>query len=177
MVDNEVTTTPDDGRDETPNERYDRNWNELMQEFRVLQTGTQIMAGFLLTLPFQQRFTELGTFDHVLYLCLVIFAVVVTLLALAPVMLHRVLFQERAKAQLVHAGSVILLVCLVAATLLFVGIVLFVFDFVVSPTAGLWAGGGIAVLAVLLWTFGPKLLRAARDRAADDYPSGNASKS
>ena len=85
MADNEVTTTPDDGRHETPNERYDRNWNELMQEFRVLQTGTQIMAGFLLTLPFQQRFTELGPFDHVLYLCLVIFAVLVTLFALAPV--------------------------------------------------------------------------------------------
>ncbi|PPF46863.1 sodium:proton antiporter [Pseudoclavibacter sp. AY1F1] len=165
MVDNAVTT-PDDGRDETPNERYDRNWNELMQEFRVLQTGTQIMAGFLLTLPFQQRFTELGPFDHVLYLCLVILAVVITLLALAPVMLHRLLFQERAKAQLVHAASVILIVCLVAASLLFVGIVLFVFDFVVSPTAGLWAGGAVAVVAVLLWAFGPKVLRAARDRAA-----------
>lgn len=75
-----------------------------------------------------------------LYLCLVIFAVLVTLFALAPVLLHRLLFQEHAKAQLVHAASVILIVCLVAASLLFVGIVLFVFDFVVSPTAGLWAG-------------------------------------
>ena len=176
MADNEVTTTPDDGRHETPNERYDRNWNELMQEFRVLQTGTQIMAGFLLTLPFQQRFTELGPFDHVLYLCLVIFAVLVTLFALAPVLLHRLLFQEHAKAQLVHAASVILIVCLVAASLLFVGIVLFVFDFVVSPTAGLWAGGAVAALAVLLWTVGPRRLRRARDRATLGYPSANSSK-
>lgn len=166
MVDNDVTSTPNNGRRETPNERSDRNWNELMQEFRVLQTGTQIMAGFLLTLPFQQRFTELGPFDHALYLCLVIFAVLVTLLALAPVMLHRLLFHEGAKAQLVHAASRILIVCLMAASLLFVGIVLFVFDFVVSPAAGIWAGGAVAVLAVLLWTLGPRLLRAARDRSA-----------
>ncbi|WP_424462801.1 DUF6328 family protein [Pseudoclavibacter helvolus] len=166
MGDDDVTTARDDGRDESPNERYDRNWNELMQEFRVLQTGTQIMAGFLLTLPFQQRFTELGPFDHILYLCLVIFAVVVTLFALAPVMLHRLLFREGAKAQLVQSASIILIVCLAAATLLFVGIVLFVFDFVVSPTAGLWAGGAVALLAVLLWTLGPRWLRNARDRAA-----------
>ena len=29
---------------------------ELLQELRVLQTGVQILAGFLLTLPFQSRF-------------------------------------------------------------------------------------------------------------------------
>ncbi|MGG1910204.1 DUF6328 family protein, partial [Microbacterium sp. NRRL B-14842] len=28
----------DDGRDETPNERADRNWEELLQELRVMQT-------------------------------------------------------------------------------------------------------------------------------------------
>lgn len=37
-----------DGRDETRNERADRNWDELMQELRVMQTGTQILTGFLL---------------------------------------------------------------------------------------------------------------------------------
>ena len=49
----------DDGRDETEAERLDRNWAELLQELRVVQTGTQILTGFLLTLVFQQRFTEL----------------------------------------------------------------------------------------------------------------------
>ena len=41
-----------DGRDETPYERADRNWNEMLQELRVLQTGAQILAGFLLALAF-----------------------------------------------------------------------------------------------------------------------------
>lgn len=156
---------PGDGRDETPNERYDRNWSELLQEFRVLQTGTQILAGFLLTLPFQPRFAELSAFDHVLYLALVILAAVVTLLALAPITVHRLLFRQKAKKQLVQTSSVILIVCLAAASALFIGIVLFVFDFVLSPGAGLWAGGAVLVLVLVIWFVTPPLLRAARDRA------------
>ena len=49
----------DDGRDETPSERYDRNWIEVLQELRVLQTGTQILTGFLLALAFQPAFADL----------------------------------------------------------------------------------------------------------------------
>ena len=52
---------PADGRDETLDERMDRNWNEMLQELRVTQTGTQILTGFLLAIAFQNRFTEL---DH-----------------------------------------------------------------------------------------------------------------
>ena len=44
----EKDAVPDDGRDETEGERLDRNWNELLQELRVIQTGTQILTGFLL---------------------------------------------------------------------------------------------------------------------------------
>jgi hypothetical protein len=42
-----------EGRNETFEERLDRNWMELLQELRVLQTGVQLVAGFLLTLPFR----------------------------------------------------------------------------------------------------------------------------
>lgn len=156
---------PDDGRDETANEKSDRNWSDLLQEFRVLQTGTQILAGFLLTLPFQPRFTELNAFDHALYLVLVVLAVTVTVLALAPVTIHRFVFGREAKPQLVLAASRILVVCLAAASLLFAGIVLFVFDFVTTPTIGLWAGGAVVVLIVIVWILGPRMVLSARNRA------------
>ena len=45
-----------DGRDESEDERLDRNWDELLQELRVTQTGLQLLSGFLLTLPFTQVF-------------------------------------------------------------------------------------------------------------------------
>lgn len=65
---------PHDGRDETQNERMDRNWNELLQELRVTQTGTQILSGFLLTLVFQPRFASLDALQRGLYVALVILA-------------------------------------------------------------------------------------------------------
>ena len=52
------------GRNETAEEKLDRNWMELLQELRVLQTGVQILAGFLLTLPFQARFETLTDFQR-----------------------------------------------------------------------------------------------------------------
>ncbi len=38
-------------RNETDTQRLDRNWNNLLQELRVAQTGVQLLTGFLLTLP------------------------------------------------------------------------------------------------------------------------------
>ena len=148
-----------DGRTETATERSDRNWNELLQEFRVLQTGTQILAGFLLTLPFQQRFEELSSFDVGLYLSLVVGAVLLTLLALTPVSLHRALFRRHAKPLLVEAGNRILIACLVASSLLFAGIVMFLFDFLLPAPAGWIAGGAIIVGALCLWAGLPLVLR------------------
>ena len=53
-------------RGETEIQRLDRNWNSLLRELRVVQTGVQLLTGFLLTLPFQQRFSDLsGPMRHV----------------------------------------------------------------------------------------------------------------
>ena len=45
--------------EESTRERIDRNWNEILQELRVAQTGVQILTAFLLTLPFQPIFEDL----------------------------------------------------------------------------------------------------------------------
>jgi Family of unknown function (DUF6328) len=55
-------------RQETETERLDRNWASLLQELRVVQTGVQLLTGFLLTLPFQQRFDILDDDMQVVYL-------------------------------------------------------------------------------------------------------------
>ena len=62
-----------DGREhtnESADERLDRNWNELLQELRVAQTGVQILTGFLLTIPFTPVFDELARGLHVFYACI-----------------------------------------------------------------------------------------------------------
>src|SRR5690606_41268979 len=96
---------PGDGRDETENERLDRNWAEILQELRVVQTGTQILTGFLLAIAFQQRFDELGGYQIVVYLVLVCMPALATLLALPPLTMHRALSRQRPKKPLVHTAN------------------------------------------------------------------------
>src|SRR3954462_12404947 len=84
-------------RNETGMQRLDRNWAELLQELRVLQTGVQLLTGFLLTLPFQSRFATLSAFDQPVYLLPVALAVASPGWLIAPVGLPRGLFRRPAR--------------------------------------------------------------------------------
>jgi hypothetical protein len=137
---------PSDGRDETEDERMDRNWAELLQELRVTQTGTQILTGFLLTIAFQSGFSRLGDVERTVYLVLVFVAAITTALGLAPVNLHRALFRQHAKAELVRVGNIIVQCTLLGVAIVLVGTVLLLFDVVLSRTAGILAGTGTLVL-------------------------------
>ena len=147
-----VDADPLDGRDETEMERLDRNWNEILQELRVIQTGTQILTGFLLTLAFQQRFTDLDAFQVDVYLALVVVAAAATVLGLAPVSLHRTLFRRKAKAAIVTLADRILKVTLVVVALTLSGTILLIFDVAVGRTAGIVAGATAFVVAFSTWT-------------------------
>ena len=56
------------GRNETKEERLDRNLQELLGELRVILPGVQVLFAFLLVVPFNQRFEEVSTFQKYLYL-------------------------------------------------------------------------------------------------------------
>ena len=147
-----------DGRDETFIERMDRNWEELLQELRVTQTGAQILTGFLLTVPFQQRFGDLDAYQRDVYLVLVVLAVLATVLIIAPVSLHRLLFRRRLKPQLVSAGHWFARAGLLALALVLTGATLLLFDIVVSRQAGLVAGGAVLVVIALMWVVLPHVI-------------------
>lgn len=148
-----------DGRDETPNERADRNWSDVLQELRVLQTGTQILTGFLLALAFQPVFVDLNAGQRVFYLVLVVLAALSAIIALAPVALHRVLFGHGEKGRVVAFGHAALVTALLTTSLLLAGVVAFIFDVVVGDVASWTAGSVMAVLISILWLVIPAMLR------------------
>jgi L-asparagine transporter-like permease len=150
------------GRNETPEERSDRNWNELLQELRVTQTGAQILTGFLLTLPFQQSFARLDRGQVTIYLVLVILAAVTTVLVVTPVSAHRLLFQRRLKPELVRAGHRAALGGLACLALVVTGTVLLIFDVVVGREAATIAALAMLALIVVGWAVVP--LTAGRRR-------------
>ena len=114
-------TTDRDGRSESPTERDDRKWNDMLQELRVIQTGAQLTAGFLLTLPFQQKFADLTDLQRDAYLGLVVLAATITALVLSPVAIHRRLSGEHVKDRLVEASHVIMRMVLALMALLVAG--------------------------------------------------------
>lgn len=157
-----------DGRDETANERADRNWLELLQELRVMQTGTQILTGFLLAVAFQPRFSDMDDLQRDLYVVLVALAAVATILALAPVGMHRALFGRRRKPELVRIAARIVRIDLAAIGALTIGVTTLIIDFTVNRTAGIIALVAALVLVVSLWIALPRIVRG-RDRS-DETP-------
>lgn len=151
-------------REETESERLDRNWNEILQELRVTQTGTQILTGFLLTVAFQSRFTDLDSVQVNLYLALVAGAIITTALGLSPVSLHRQLFRQRAKDQIVRLANRILQLTLIGVALVLTGTIALIFDVVAGRTAGIVVGAATLVAVAVLWLILPVLRR--RDHGA-----------
>ncbi|WLQ08206.1 DUF6328 family protein [Arthrobacter oryzae] len=153
-----------DGRNETVNEQMDRNWGELLQELRVLQTGVQILAGFLLTIPFQERFESLDDYQVGLYLSNVVLAALITAVILLPVSVHRRLFRKQLKQTLVSSADRIAKVALAGVALLSAGTASLVFDVTAGREAGLLAGGGLLAVMVLLLVFVPIWLHKRASR-------------
>lgn len=154
-----------DGRDETASERADRNWDELMQELRVMQTGTQILTGFLLAVAFQPLFTDLDHVQRTLYIALVLLAATATVLALAPVGLHRFLFAHRMKAELVRVADRLVKANLVVIGAVTVGVTVFILDIAVDRTAAIVTGTIGLLVVLLLWLVLPIRLRARSRRS------------
>lgn len=155
-------------RNETETERYDRNWRDIQQELRITQTGTQLLAGFLLTLPFQQRFSTLTPSGEAIYLTLVLLAAGVSILALAPVSAHRVLFRQHRMRSVVSLGNAILIICMVASAVLFAGTVLMIFDVVLGESVGIPVAAVLFFATAALWVAVPLRIRRHRQDAASD---------
>lgn len=166
MTDQQHDAAPADGRHETANQRMDRNWNELLQELRVAQTGVQILTGFLLTVPFQQRFTDLDDYQRGVYLVLVVLAVAATGFIVAPVSLHRILFRRGLKREVVASADALAQTGLAMLALVLAGAALLLFDVVVDRTAGVVAGAAVLVGLTVTWVAVP--LRLARRAPRED---------
>ncbi|MFC9461059.1 DUF6328 family protein [Streptomyces sp. NPDC056983] len=161
---------PSGGRDrhETPLERADRNFGELLQELRVTQTGVQILFAFLLTLAFTARFPSLDAVQRATYIATLLLAVLAAALLTAPAALHRALFRRGAKPQIVQMSSRLATAGLSVLALALAGSVLLVVDVTAGRAAGIAAGAGTFAVCVGLWGVLPRLARRALTQAQEE---------
>ena len=144
---------------ESEAEKLDRNWNELLQELRVSQTGVQVLTGFLLTLPLQPTFADISTLERNLYVAAISLSILATGLLVAPVSMHRVLFRKRRKESLVEAGNWVAKAGLVALALASATVAAFVFSLVFTESVGIWVGLGTLTIFTLAWLVLPLAMR------------------
>ncbi|MCW2774381.1 MAG: hypothetical protein JWN91_2707 [Nocardioides sp.] len=144
--------------DESEKERLDRKWEDLLQELRVMQTGAQLTAGFLLTLPFQSGFDDLDDFSTALYLALVLLAALTTALVMGPVAIHRRLSGEELKERLIKSAHKLVYAVLTCIAFLVTGMVMLIFDVVVDRTWAAIAAAAVAVVLTCLLVVYPRAL-------------------
>jgi hypothetical protein len=146
-------------RSETETQRLDRNWLSLLQELRVVQTGVQLLTGFLLTLPFQQRFDELNATMRVVYLITVGSSVAATVLLEAPVAMHRLLFRRHRIQFVVSVADRLAYAGLLLMGSALTGVAVIIFGAVAGPTAGAIAGACAVLAQLFFWVAFPLWVR------------------
>ncbi|MEV6768845.1 DUF6328 family protein [Nocardia sp. NPDC051030] len=144
-----------DGRHETDAERLDRNWSSLIQELRVVQTGVQVLTGFLLTLPFQNRFAELPAAMRWLYLGIVAASITATVCLIAPVAAHRMLFRRHRIENVVTAAHRYAIAGLGLLGIALTGVAILIFHTVAGVWAAVVAGVIFAALFAAVWVLHP----------------------
>jgi len=105
------------GTGETEAERNNRNLADLLQELRVAGLGVQVLFGFLLALPFTQRFTALTPGERDLYRASVLCAALSIALLVSPVAYHRWVFRRHVKGKLLKIANVEALIGLATVAL------------------------------------------------------------
>ncbi|MEV0371233.1 DUF6328 family protein [Streptomyces sp. NPDC050636] len=139
------------GRDETPEERADRRWNELLQEVRVTQTGVQILFGFLLTVVFTPRFATLSDTDTTIYVITVLLGAVTTGALIAPVTFHRIVTGHQNKPETVIWASRLTFIGIVLLLATVTSVLLLVLRIAMDDSVVPWIVAGVVGWLTLCW--------------------------
>lgn len=161
---------------ETRVQRADRNFAEILGELRVLQTGVQILFGFLLILAVQPRFADTSTFGRVTYVVTLLLCCVATALLMGPVAYHRALFAKGLKPEIVRVSNRFARAGMLVLLLAIDGAVLLVMDFVFGLPVALAPAAFVLLLFAVAWYVLPTRRLAALDRelrASRDEPEDN----
>src|SRR5215210_4633582 len=148
-------------RSEDQQDRLNRQMMELLNELRVAMPGVQVLFGFLLTVPFQQRFQRVTEFQETVYFATLIAAAVATAFLIAPSAYHRLLLEHHDKPSIIHIGTGQMIAGLGALALAMNGAVLLVTDVLFEGTTVTVTLLLMASLYLTLW-FGFPLLRRAQ---------------
>jgi amino acid transporter len=154
---------PDEAEEEELRERY----REVLEEYRTILPGVQVLLAFLLTVPFSQRFEELDDLSRDLFMVAIASTAIAMLLFLTPTAFHRIA-PEANREQRVRLAVRATVAGMLAVATSVVTAILVVSRFIYDDTVAAWVTGGILGLAITLWFLLPLGRRLLDARAEGD---------
>ena len=138
---------------------HEEKFDDLLQEIRVLLSGSQVLTAFLVVLPFSTGFTHLNTFERGIYAATFLTALLSLILFATPAAQHRLIWPlpdrpsfKRFSNRMVIAGLLPLSLSLILATHL-------VLTEVIKANWTNWMTGSVTVTIAALWWIIPLIKR------------------
>lgn len=157
---------PETGRDESDEERLDRNLSEFLQELRVALPGVQVLFAFLLIVPFNDRFVDVTDFQKSLYFATLLCAFGSSVCLIAPTIHHRIQFRDADKERILRTANRLAIAGLVFLAVALSGVLLLVTDLIYGDALATIAVGAAAIVLAVIWFWIPLRRRQASQRQA-----------
>lgn len=160
-----VMTHRPSGREESEDERLDRNLGELLQELRVALPGVQVLFAFLLAVPFQGNFTKITPFQEKVYFATLLCTAISAALLISPTAYHRLTFHLQQKRALVSLSNRLTIAGLGFLALAMTGAIMLITDFLFGSVAATVVFSlAAATMFVTLWGLLPLRRRLSLSR-------------
>jgi hypothetical protein len=155
LTDTEVPKHPHTGRNESEQERLDRNLQEFLGELRVALPGVQVLFAFLLVVPFNQRFADITDFQKTTYFVTLLFTAAASVCLIAPTAQHRVEFRHQHKEQILMLANRLAIVGLGFLAVAMTGAIMLITDFLYGSTTTIIVTVVVGLGFAFLWYLVP----------------------
>ena len=142
-------------RNESEEQRLDRNLAELLQELRIAIPGIQFIFAFLLIVPFQPGWSQISDFEHAVYYGTLLATAASTVLLIAPTARHRMRFRCLDKEWIVSSSNRLAIAGLVLLAVAIAGTVLLISTVVYDSVAAVLATSALVIAIGWLWFLAP----------------------
>src|SRR5262249_43756714 len=123
----------------------------LLEETRIFLPGTQIFAGFLITLPFTNQFEQLTAFQRNLYVVIFLLVLLAITCFIAPAAYHRIARPVHEKQRFKVLATWFLIAGLVPFSIRCVLSAYFIVHVVLGPGVALATGIAVTVPIIVIW--------------------------
>ena len=154
-------------KNERSSEELDEEYSELLSELRVVLPGVQLLAAFLLILPFNAGFSELTSAERAVYFVAFVAAVLASVLTIAPSAQHRIRWREGDKEALLTTANRLTIAGAAALTVSLSGSVFLVGQVLYKEVVASIVAGTM-IVAMVWWWFLQPMVRRAKDGAHRD---------